>query len=149
MKESSKAWGGILFYIFAALMENRKSYSYGGASIIRHGLEINRNPNLLVPAFADILETLFNNLREKGFDPMLWEGYRSPERVKFLVKQGTGIAESLHLKGRAVDIVSRTELWSNPSFFAALGQEAKQLGLVWGGDFSSRRDFPHVEYHGN
>jgi hypothetical protein len=149
MKDSTKAILGLTFFAVVNFVENRTSkYSFGGPSIIRDGYEINRNPNLLVPEFAGILEKLFQNLRQKGFDPHLWEGYRTPERAKYLAEQGTGIEKSLHIEGRAADIISKKDFWSNSEFFAALGNEALKLGLVWGGNFKNRKDFPHVEYHG-
>lgn len=75
---------------------------------------------------------------------MLWEGYRTPERAKLLAAQGVGVADSMHSYGAAVDIVSRSKLWSDPAFFAVLGQEAEALGMTWGGRFS-RVDRPHVQ----
>jgi peptidoglycan L-alanyl-D-glutamate endopeptidase CwlK len=115
---------------------------FGGPEI-RPG--VNRDPHLLLPGFADRVELLFGALGARGLWPLLWEGYRSPERALELSKRGTGIALSMHCLGAAVDVVHHTKLWSPPkSFWDALGEEAERLGLIWGGRFS-HPDKPHVQ----
>jgi len=151
MKDSTKAILGLSFFAIVKLVEVRSNnYSFGGPSIIRDGYEINRNPNLLNKEFAAAIEALFQIMRARGYDPFLWEGYRSPERARYLAGKGTGIIRSLHIRGKAVDIISEKDLWSNHEFFTALGEEATKLGLFWGGNFSDRVDIdlPHVEFHG-
>lgn len=118
----------------------KRMYSYGGPDF----KGISRDPKLLVPAFADRLELLFQNMREVGFDPQLHEGWRSPERAKDLSKTGAGIDDSLHIYGGAADIISASKGWSDPTFFKALGREAKALGLTWGGDWKNV-DSTHVQ----
>jgi hypothetical protein len=59
-----------------------------------------------------------------------------------MARIGTGIRDSMHIYGAAADIIDRQKLWKNPAFFAALGREAKKLGLTWGGDFG---DPPHIQ----
>lgn len=126
--------------VAAAYFALHKRYTYGGPDY--KGLS--RDPSLLVPAFADQIEKLFQAMRARGFDPLLWEGWRSSVRAKDLSVKGTGIENSMHIYGGAVDIVSESKLWNDPKFFAALGQEAKKLGLTWGGDFSND-DMPHIQ----
>lgn len=117
-------------------------YSFGGEPL--RGT-IDRDPRKLIPSFAAKVETLFQRMRVLGFEPMLWEGYRSPERAAELAARGVGVATSMHCYGAAVDIVERTKLWSAPaSFWSALGEEAEALGLTWGGRFT-RADKPHVQ----
>lgn len=121
-------------------MANNTKYTFGRKDT--NG--ISRDPSLLLPAFADKIELLFAAMTKRGFDPCLWEGYRTPARAKQLATKGTGIIKSLHSYGAAVDIVSCSTKWSDPQFFKALGFEAEKLGLTWGGRFS-KVDSTHVQ----
>lgn len=117
-------------------------YTFGGDDI-RRG--VSRDPQLLLPAFAAKVETLFQRLRQRGLEPMMWEGYRSPERAQSLSDRGAGVKLSMHCLGAAVDIIEREAYWSAPrEFWDAVGEEAEGLQLVWGGRWR-RRDFPHVQ----
>lgn len=127
--------------VAAAYFALHRSYTYGGPDF----KSISRDPYRLVPAFADQLEKLFQRMRALGFDPLLYEAWRSPARAKELATKGTGIVDSMHIYGGAADIVSAKNLWSDPTFFKALGREAKALGLTWGGDFSDGADMPHIQ----
>lgn len=58
--------------------------------------------------------------------------------------------QSPHNFGAAVDLVPiinvDDEWWEAPdSLWKEYGRIAKELGFVWGGDFKSIRDYPHVE----
>jgi hypothetical protein len=100
---------------------------------------------MLVPAFADRVCKLVQAMRERGFDAIVWETLRSPERAKALADAGTGVENSMHMYGLAADVISAGEAWSAPpAFWAALGEEAEKLGLVWGGRWQ-RRDLAHVQ----
>jgi hypothetical protein len=107
----------------------------------------------LQPEFRRKVEALITRMQADGFDPMVWETYRTPARAKLLSKRGTGIAPradgsipiGMHQLGLAVDIVSKSKLWTPPrAFWDALGAEAKALGLTWGGTWK-RVDKPHVQ----
>ena len=124
-------------------------YSYGGAPV-RVG--VNRDPLTLIPAFADKVERLFYQLRSAGHDPMLWEAYRSPERAAMLNRKGTGIKQSMHCLGAAVDIVEEDSTPWDPEthgFWDDIGDFAEALGLVvlYKGKGRKRRRFdrPHVQ----
>lgn len=118
-------------------------FSFSDGREIRAG--VNRDPGLLLPAFAAKIETLFQRLRQQGHDPLLWEGYRSPERAQALSDRGAGVRLSMHCLGAAVDVVHADDYWSaGRDFWDALGEEAEALGLTWGGRWR-RRDFPHVQ----
>jgi len=110
--------------IFAALESH--GYSYGGGSTAA----VNRDPKKLLPSFAWKVELLFRRMRARGFDPVLNEGTRTPARAAALGKDAT----DLHLYGAAVDILSARSL-DDPAFFKALGEEAGDLSLTWGGSF--------------
>lgn len=119
---------------------------------------INNDPGKLLPAFRQKLEVLFARLRARGLDPLLYEGYRSPERAKQLSSEHcapcqnapsrtccTGVYPSQHSIGAAADIVSVSKGFSAPkTFWDAIGKEAETIGLTWGGRFS-RPDPGHVQ----
>lgn len=125
----------------------------------------------LTPEFRAKVEVLLYRLRLRGHVPWVYETRRTPERQAYLYASGrtrpgpkvTWTRESKHLHGLAVDIIDGREhptrpgdrvgwgTWGDPisagmaeRFFSALGDEAKAIGLVWGGDWKSR-DLPHVE----
>ncbi len=119
-----------------------EGFSYGGEDI-RRG--VSRDPSLLLPGFAAKAEVLFQRMRKQGHDPMLWEGYRSPERAQDLSDRGAGIKLSMHTLGCAIDVVHRDDYWSaGRDFWDCLGEESEALGLTWGGRWR-RRDYPHVQ----
>lgn len=141
MRKAAPAWvwwagGGALLVLLAS----GESGAFGGPN---RG-EISRDPKLLLPAFAARLAVLFRRMRARGFDPMLFEGWRSPARAAALAAKGTGKLISTHTAGAGADIVSASKLWSDPAFFVALGQEAEAIGLSWGGRFHDA-DLNHVQ----
>jgi hypothetical protein len=122
----------------------RSSSISGKNDIDRWGNTIYRDTTSLVPAFASRVKVLFNRMRARGYDPMLWEAYRTPERAIKLAEDGKGIQNSMHIYGAAVDIIDAKKKWSDPMFFKVLGEEAERLGLYWGGRFSDY-DGPHIQ----
>lgn len=130
-----------------ALLFSKKSYSFGGPEL-RAGID--RDPKKLLPGFADKVEKLFQRMRARGFNPLLWEGYRTPERAAALhAANPTGaISDSIHSYGGAVDIVDGAFLPEregvSPGFWTALGEETEKLALTWGGRFSNH-DVRHVQ----
>ncbi len=111
----------------------------GAAPESAGGGELDRDPAKLAPAFADNLEKLFQRLRAQGFDPMLNEGYRSPERGQALKDLGysqTG-PKSIHVWGAAADVISEAGGWrDSEAMWEAMGPIAEDLGMVWGGRWS-------------
>lgn len=116
-------------------------YSYGGPDLPNG---VSRDPRLLLPTFARKLDILFRELRAAGWDPLLHEGFRTPERAALLAAQGVGKVDSLHPFGAAADIISARYLWSNPKFFQAMAARARPLGLTAGLDFS-QPDPDHIQ----
>ena len=120
-------------------------FSYGGESIKR-GLF--RDPLALMPAFAARVERLFEAIRDDGFDPYLWEAYRTPERALQMQKKGTGIRKSMHCLGAAVDIVEADLTpWAVPrGFWDSISDNAEDLGMfVLHNRKGRRKDRPHVQ----
>ena len=111
----------------------------GIASSSAGGGELNRDPESLLPSFADRVEILFQRLRALGFDPIVNEAYRSPERGARLKDLGYSQAgdKSMHVHGAAVDILSASGGWQgSEDLWQAMGPIAEELGLVWGGRWS-------------
>lgn len=121
------------------------AYTFGGP-MLKAGVD--RDPKKLAPPFARKVEKLFQRLRARGYQPMLWEGYRTPARAAQLAKDGTGIALSMHSLGLAVDVVdgsNPSNPWNaSPGFYKAVGEEAENLGLIWGGRWP-KADMPHIQ----
>lgn len=119
-----------------------------------------RDWSKLDPAFLSTVLVLLDRLERRGHVMTLVEGYRSPARQDQLAASGAGVTRvtgfaSRHQYGLAVDLaplidgrpVFSERLPAAASAFAALGQEAEALGLVWGGRWSFR-DLVHVEAPG-
>jgi peptidoglycan L-alanyl-D-glutamate endopeptidase CwlK len=107
----------------------------------------------LHPTFRAKVEALLARMQADGYDPLIWETYRTPARAKLLSDRGTGIKPladgsipiGMHQLGLAVDIVSKSKMWTPPkAFWAALGKHAEALGLTWGGRWK-RVDKPHIQ----
>lgn len=111
----------------------------------------------LEPGFAVLVQDLVRRMARRGIHCQVLEGYRSPARQTYLARSGRGVTradagESLHQVGLAADLAPMREgqpvlhtgdPWARAAY-AALGQEAEALGLVWGGRWSFR-DLGHVE----
>lgn len=121
--------------------------------------QASRHWELLDEDFRQRMLLVFKLMRERhGYELVLLEGYRSPERQAKLAAMGSqvtqaGAFESYHQFGLAADcafmingriVVSET----NPQAargYELLGGVAKSLGLTWGGDWRSLKDLGHIE----
>ena len=123
------------------------------------GIEILRAKDLHEKAAIESLQwfvrdrvlNILLELRREGFDPCCNEGLRSLERQKQLVAGGTSwTLNSLHLKGKAADIVDAKLLWgASKAFWSAVGSAARHQGMLWGGTWKGKkRDVAHVEWRG-
>ena len=113
----------------------------------------------LLPDVRPRVEAVLAGLRSQGFDPRVYETYRSPERADYLKDKGVSKAgrASYHVKRRAVDIIDNRRdskgdriLWGAPmhkgadterkakadAFFQALGRLVEANGGTWGGRWS-------------
>lgn len=98
------------------------------------------------------IRNILSRMRARGFDPQVWETYRTQERQWYLYGKGRTAAQlkkahvdvkyaqpslsvvtktlnSLHRKRKAADIVSKSRLWNWPEFYVALKEEAKREGM--------------------
>jgi peptidoglycan LD-endopeptidase CwlK len=118
-----------------------------------------RQWELLDAQFRQRLLVVFKLMREQhGYEMVLLEGYRSPERQVQLAALGpqttrAGAFESWHQYGLAADcafvrdgriVVSEREPWA-ASGYALYGEIARSVGFTWGGGWRSLKDLGHVE----
>ena len=118
-----------------------------------------RQWELLDADFRQRLLVIFKLMREQhGYELVLLEGYRSPERQGQLAALGqqvtrAGAFESFHQLGLAADcafmrdgriVISERDPWAAAGY-AAYGEVARSVGLTWGGGWTSIKDYGHVE----
>jgi hypothetical protein len=114
---------------------------------------------LVAPVFAAKVFGVVKTMERQGFDPIVFEAFRSDARATYLAgfgrdyDDGRGIVTNAldakrtwHRYGLAVDIISKTKEWDAPErFWAALADAAKAEGLAWGGTWKFA-DKPHVQW---
>ena len=123
------------------------------------------------PFFSAIKWMIFL-IEKEGLPLIVFETFRGAERQNYLKGKGlsnAGASQSPHNFGLAVDFVLDTDkcdvrkrewpegsgvfypdAWDYDSeegghAYKRLGEIAKSLGLEWGGDWKSLKDYPHVE----
>lgn len=121
----------------------------------------NRKWKRLDAGFSQRLLAVFKIMRERyGYEMVLIEGYRSPERQAQLAAKGASVTlagpgQSYHQYGLAADcafyrdgklVISDKTEWAQQGY-ALYGKVAEAAGLVWGGSWKSIRDLGHVELH--
>ncbi len=95
--------------------------------------------------------------RQHGYEMVLVEGYRSPQRQAELMSAGkatrAGAWQSCHQYGLAIDAAlmrdgrlqwDMGDAWTREGYML-YGQLASQAGLEWGGNWRSIKDYVHVE----
>jgi peptidoglycan L-alanyl-D-glutamate endopeptidase CwlK len=118
-----------------------------------------RRWDLMDPDFVQRVLAVFQVMKvEHGYDMVLLEGYRSPERQAMLAAKGShvtmaGAWQSYHQYGLAVDcafykdgklLISEKDPWAMRGY-QLYGQLAEQMGLTWGGRWQMM-DFGHLEW---
>lgn len=119
-----------------------------------------RQWELLDEGFRNRLLMVFKVMREQhGYELVLLEGYRSPERQAALAALGPSVTqagplESLHQHGMAADcafvkngkiVISERDAWAMRGY-ELYGEVARSLGLTWGGDWRTLKDYGHIEW---
>ncbi|WP_320535086.1 M15 family metallopeptidase [Robbsia andropogonis] len=119
-----------------------------------------RDWSLLDADFRTRLLLVYKLMAERyGYQMVLLEGYRSPDRQASLASSGNQVTQaganrSYHQYGLAADnaflrdgkvVISEKDPWAMRGY-ALYGKTAAEVGLVWGGDWSFH-DYGHVEYH--
>jgi peptidoglycan L-alanyl-D-glutamate endopeptidase CwlK len=108
------------------------------------------------------VEALLAALKERGFQPKVFFGWRSVAKQLELYQQGNSkVKFSFHNaqnqngtpNSYAADIIDSRYGWGpqakTSGFWDALGEEAKKQSLYWGGDWASFRDWAHVQLVAN
>jgi hypothetical protein len=127
----------------------------------------NQSMDNLAPGFRRALMRALDQMRQAGFDPVVYEATRTNERQAYLYgfgrdyDDGRGIVTNSdtafttwHFYGLAVDVVSRAQQWDAPAaFWRALEAAAEHEGLTSGADWdrndatqSRLKDLPHVQW---
>lgn len=103
---------------------------------------------------ADLVRVAMRAAELCEVDFIITEGVRTMKRQRELVAAGASkTLKSRHLSGHAIDsapVVGGEVTWKWPAFPViadAFKRAAKELGvaIVWGGDWTSFRDGPHIE----
>ena len=117
-----------------------------------------RNWDLLDHEFTQRLLLAYKLMKERhGYEMVLIEGYRSPERQDQLFAKGSSVTQvgaglSYHQHGLAADsafmrdgkvVISERDPWAMKGY-VLFGPVAEQVGLVWGGRWKMM-DYGHVE----
>lgn len=115
---------------------------------------------LLAPAFDRAITRVQDRVeRATGARPLVWETLRTETRQTYLFgfgrdyDDGRGVVTkartartTYHGFGCAVDVIHPRLLWSAPAaWWEAVGAAARAEGLMWGGDFPSIHDAPHIQ----
>ena len=121
-------------------------------------IHASRNWNLLDAEFTQRLLVVYKLMKERhGYEMVLIEGYRSPERQARLFEQGAHVTQaganmSYHQYGLAADsaffkdgkvLISERDPWVMRGY-QLYGEVAAQVGLTWGGNWKMQ-DYGHVE----
>lgn len=114
---------------------------------------------LLDEVFRQRVLMLYRVMQEQhGYEMVLLEGYRSPERQAQLAALGAHVTQagpgrSFHQHGLAVDsaflrngrvVISEQDPWAMRGY-RLYGEAAARLGLTWGGNWKGLADYGHVE----
>ena len=118
-----------------------------------------RKWNKINPRYKQRLLMVFKMMREQhGYEMVLLEGYRSPDRQNALATninttRARGF-QSYHQFGLAADVafkrngkvvISERDPWAMRGY-QLYGQVAESVGLTWGGRWTSIQDYGHTEY---
>jgi peptidoglycan L-alanyl-D-glutamate endopeptidase CwlK len=113
----------------------------------------------LASSFRPTAREFVNQARAEGYPVVLTDGTRTMAEQRRLYAQGrtapgkivtnADAGESPHNFGLSIDFAFGDALgkptWPNDAPWATVAQIGKDLGLVWGGDFRSFTDRPHLE----
>jgi len=102
----------------------------------------------------DLVKVVKRAIELTPIDFRITEGLRTKERQAYLMKKGaTRTMRSRHITGHAIDFVALPNgvvSWDFP-LYTQISQSFKQAAaelsvpIIWGGDWKSFRDGPHIE----
>ena len=111
----------------------------------------------MTPSMRPKVQRILAKLAAQGFQPKIFFGWRSVAVQAELKRKGnTKVSFSFHNaqtpagvpNAWAADIIDGRFGWKEPdcmAFFKALGVAARAEGLVWGGDWTTFKDWAHVQ----
>ncbi len=124
-------------------------------------------PNSLHPTVQKAKERLIDLTKEKGINIIITDGHRSKEEQNALYEKGRSKSgdivthvkggESYHNYGLAIDFALQLDngeaIWdmeydgngNGKSDWMEVVAIAKDIGFEWGGDWSSFKDYPHLQ----
>jgi peptidoglycan L-alanyl-D-glutamate endopeptidase CwlK len=120
---------------------------------------IDRKWQRMHPRYKQRLLMVFKTMKERhGYDLVLLEGYRSPERQNklsgnihttraraFQSYHQFGLAADVAFKRSGKVIISERDPWAMQGY-RLYGEVAESVGLTWGGRWTSIQDYGHTEY---
>lgn len=123
--------------------------------------KIIRDLNKLHPYVKGLAEELIRKCKEIGIEIIVTETLRTKERQQELYNKGRTApgqivtnakpGNSIHNYGLAFDIVPVEKgkaLWDRYDLFKKVGEIGVALGLDWGGNWRSFKDYPHFQWTG-
>lgn len=110
----------------------------------------------LNPLVQDLCNKHVKACEVHGIDLLITSTYRDKESQDALYAQRPKVTnsrggQSFHNYRVAYDVVPIQNgkcLWNDDVLWHKVGAIGKELGLTWGGDFKSIKDFPHFQYTG-
>ena len=127
----------------------------GLQSLAQKGVNMELNPQ-----FASVLPKVMDELKARGYQPIVASGLRTQEEQAKKVAEGSSkTMKSNHLHGNAVDIIDSRYGWNTDKYGKEIGQFAKDMaditqkyglgsGTKWK-SFGPYGDFAHVQFQGN
>jgi peptidoglycan L-alanyl-D-glutamate endopeptidase CwlK len=115
-----------------------------------------RSKDRLKGVHPDLVKVIEEAIKESPLDFSISEGLRTKERQKVLFDSGKSqTMNSRHITGHAIDfaVIKDGEVTWDFKYYQLVADHikkvAKELGvdIVWGGDWQSFRDGPHIELH--
>ena len=118
-----------------------------------------RDINELHPVLKDLALKLLERCKQEGLNIKIGETYRTVERQEYLYAQGRTRPGKIvtYARGKSMSSYHQWRLAFdvfqnikgdeyNLTVLKKVGKIGKELGLEWGGDWTSFRDYPHFQY---
>lgn len=120
---------------------------------------VDRKWDKINPRYKQRLLMVFKIMKEQyGYELVLLEGYRSPNRQNMLAGNPNttrakgyqsyhqfGLAADVAFKRNGKVVISERDPWAMQGY-QLYGQVAESVGLTWGGRWKSIQDYGHTEY---
>ena len=123
--------------------------------------QISRDLSLLAPLFQKAVEAAIKECNDAGIDAFVYEAFRSNELQAIYYARGRTVIPpknkvtnaktslySWHGYGLAVDVISKSKLWTpaeGEKWFRKVADIFKKHNCKWGGDWTDP-DTPHFQW---